>query len=184
MSVYVHLAEGFEEIEAITVLDVLKRAEIPVTAVSVSGGKLVKGAHGIPVEADILYDEVDYEECEMIVLPGGLPGTTNLGAHEGLVKHIRCFADSGKWLAAICAAPMVLAEQGALQGKSATICPGMEDKLKAGGAVLREKNAVTDGKVVTGRAPGAAMDFALELVKQLAGEERAGEVAAAMVYQR
>ncbi|MFR8073029.1 MAG: DJ-1/PfpI family protein, partial [Anaerovoracaceae bacterium] len=102
--IYVHLAEGFEEIEALTAVDVLRRASIDVQTVSMTGNKVVTGTHGVPVTADILYEDGNYEDCEMIVLPGGMPGAANLQAHEGLLAHIKCFAENGKKLAAICAA--------------------------------------------------------------------------------
>ena len=121
MSVYVHLATGFEELEALSPVDVLRRGGVDVKTVSVTGEKTVVGSHGIPVTADLLFSEADYENCEMIVLPGGLPGATNLGAHEGLCGKIREFFSAGKYTAAICAAPMVFGALGILEGKKATI---------------------------------------------------------------
>jgi 4-methyl-5(b-hydroxyethyl)-thiazole monophosphate biosynthesis len=106
--VYVHLAEGFEEIEALTVVDVLRRADIDVKTVSITGNEIVRGAHDISVSADILFDKADYKSCQMIVLPGGMPGTANLAKHEGLAAQLTNFAEEGKWLSAICAAPSVL----------------------------------------------------------------------------
>lgn len=191
--VYVHLAEGFEEVEALTCVDVLRRADIHVQTVSVTGAKVVTGTHGIPVTADLLYEETDYPSCEMIVLPGGLPGADNLQAHEGLIKHIMCFAKSAqsvdagggsdvKKLAAICAAPQVFGACGILEGKKATIYPGMESHLKEGKAT--GENVTVDGDIITGMGPAIAMEFALTLVKELKGQDAADEVAKGLLYDR
>ena len=123
--IYVHLAEGFEEVEALTVVDVLRRAEADVKTVSVTGSRMVTGTHGIPVEADLLFEDADYDKCEMIVLrPSWLDGSTNLQAHEGLTANIRAFASAGKKLAAICAAPMVFGSCGILDGKKSNDISG------------------------------------------------------------
>ena len=167
--VYVHLAYGFEELEALSVVDLLRRVEVPVQLVSVTGVKLVKGAHGIGVEADILFEEADYESCEMIVLPGGLPGTFGLRDHEGLTGKIREFAAAGKKLSAICAAPLVLGGLGILEGKKATIYPGMEEHLT--GAEPAGKRVVKDGNIITSQGPGTAMEFALAIVEELCGSQ-------------
>ena len=128
--VFIHMAEGCEEVEALTCVDVLRRAGVEARMVSITGELLVKGAHGIEIKADMLFEDADYDECEMIVLPGGLPGATNLRDHEGLTARIKDFAKSSKPLAAICAAPLALAAHGALDAKKATIYPGMEEHLK------------------------------------------------------
>lgn len=180
--IYVHLADGFEEIEALTIVDLLRRAELDAKTVSITGKKQVMGTHGVPVEADLLYQEADYENCGMIVLPGGMPGAENLGNHQGLTAHIRCFAENGKYLAAICAAPMVFGEQGVLEGKRATIYPGMEDFLK--GARPQEENVVVDGTVITSRGPATAMPFALKLVEILKGADAAAQLARDLLWDR
>ena len=181
--IYIHLAEGFEEVEALTAVDILRRAELDVQTVSITGKKMVNGTHGIPVEADILYEEADYPSCEMIVLPGGLPGADYLEAHEGLAKHIVDFAkDDSKKLAAICAAPQVFGTCGILEGKKATIYPGMESHLKEGKAT--GENVTVDGNIITGMGPAIAMEFALKLVEEIKGKEAAEEVAADMLYDR
>lgn len=181
--IYIHLAEGFEEVEALTAVDILRRAEIDVQTVSITGQKMVNGTHGIPVEADILYEEADYASCEMIVLPGGLPGADYLEAHEGLAKHIVSFAkDESKKLAAICAAPQVFGTCGILEGKNATIYPGMEGHLKEGKAT--GENVTVDGNIITGMGPAIAMEFALKLVEELKGKAAAEEVADDMLYDR
>ncbi|GAB1477188.1 DJ-1/PfpI family protein [Bacillota bacterium] len=179
MKVYVHLATGFEEIEAVTVIDVLRRAGIDTESVSVTGDLSVKGAHGITVEADLLFDSADYKNCGMIVLPGGMPGTTNLGAHEGLMREIRAFAAQGKYLAAICAAPMVFGEAGLLQGKKAVIYPGMEAHLK--GALVGKGAVESDDKIITSKGPGTAYDFAFAIVETIKGAEAAAVLRKAMI---
>ena len=180
--VYVHLATGFEEVEALTIVDVLRRAEIGVQTVSVTGEKMVAGTHGINVEADIVYDEADYENCEMIVLPGGLPGADNIQAHEGLAEHIKSFADNGKKLAAICAAPMVFGACDVLKGKKATIYPSMENCLT--GAEATGENVTVDGNIITGMGPAIAMEFALALVENLKGKDTAENVADGLLFAR
>lgn len=177
--VYVHLADGFEEIEALTVVDVLRRANIAVKMVSIEQSKTVRGAHDIVVSADLLFQEADYDHCEMIVLPGGMPGTANLAKHEGLEKQLNAFAQSGKWLAAICAAPSVLGKLALLKGKHVTSYPGFENQLI--GAIYSEERVVRDGKLITSRGPGTAMEFSLELVTLLKNEQTAAALRNSMV---
>ena len=177
--VYLHLADGFEEIEAVTVADVLRRANIEVKMVSIMGKKEVIGAHGIIITADLFYAEADYQTCEMIVLPGGMPGTTNLGAHQGLLTQLKCFDESNKWIAAICAAPMILGQKGLLKDRKATIYQGMENYLT--GATVLKDAVVTDGNLITSRGPGTATSFALEIVKQLKDKETADTVKLGMM---
>jgi len=177
--VYVHLADGFEEIEALTVVDVLRRADIATKTVSVTGDKTVRGAHDIKVEADLLFEEADYGNCAMIVLPGGMPGTANLVKHEGLAKQLNAFAQSGKWLAAICAAPSVLGRMSLLKDKHVTSYPGYENQLI--GAIYSEERVVQDGKLITSRGPGTAIEFSLELVKLLKNEQTAAALRKSMI---
>nr|WP_315024762.1 DJ-1 family glyoxalase III [uncultured Aminipila sp.] len=164
--VYVHLAEGFEEIEALACVDIMRRAGIETETVSITGQKLVKSVRGIAVEADILYEEADYKSCHMIVLPGGMPGAKNLGDHKGLVSNIREFAQNNKWVAAICAAPMILGHEGLLKGRKVTIFPGMEEHLEE--AVCGR--VVIDGNFITSKGPGTAMEFAIAIVGVLKGQ--------------
>jgi 4-methyl-5(b-hydroxyethyl)-thiazole monophosphate biosynthesis len=180
--VYVHLADGFEEIEALTVVDVLRRAKVPVQSVSVMEGLTVTGSRGIKVIADIPFDLADYGNCDMAVLPGGGAGAQRLLEHEGLKKILSDFVKADKWIAAICAAPMILARNGLLKGRNAAIYDGMEDELAAGGAVYKKQAVVTDGKIITSRGPGTAMSFALELAGILAGRQTEAEVRAALLY--
>ena len=165
--VYVHLAEGFEELEALSVVDLLRRVDVEAALVSVTGEKTVKGAHNINIEADMLFEEADYEKCQMIVLPGGLPGTFGLRDHEGLCSKIQEFAAAGKRISAICAAPLVFGELGVLEGRKATIYPGMESNLK--GAQPVDEKVVKDGNIITSQGPGTAMYFALAIVEELCG---------------
>ena len=180
--VLIHLAEGYEEVEALTCVDVLRRAGVDAKMVSVTGDLLVRGAHGINIEADVLFEEADYDACEMIVLPGGMPGATNLRDHAGLTARIEAFAKAGKPLAAICAAPLALAAHGALTGKNATIYPGMESYLA--GANPTGGTVTVDGNVITGMGPALAMEFALALVEFLKGAETKKEVATGLLYDR
>ncbi|MBR4200065.1 MAG: DJ-1/PfpI family protein [Oscillospiraceae bacterium] len=180
--IYVFLAEGFEEIEAITPVDCLRRAGQTVQTVGV-GGKVIKGSHGIPVTADITADEIRLDDAlEMIVLPGGMPGTVHLGESAAVQKAIAFCDTHDKWIAAICAAPSVLGALGLLSGKKATCYPGFEDSLKGCTAIAAP--AVRDGRFITGRGPGAAMDFALELVSVLTDTGTAEKLAAGMVYEK
>ncbi len=178
---FVHFAEGFEEVEALTIVDVLRRAEIPVLMVSVSGKLIVTGSHGISVQTDILYENTDYSEAEILILPGGMPGSKNLNAHAGLKEKLKTFNEKGLKLAAICAAPMVLGHLNILKGKKAVCFPGYEDDL-AGATVLYEP-AIKSGNVITGRGVGAALNFSLEIVEELKGKATADKLAQAMLVQ-
>ena len=178
--VSVMLADGFEEVEALTAVDLLRRAKIYVDTVSITDDFTVHGAHGINVQTEDLFDEVDFSETDMIVLPGGMPGTTNLKEHEGLKKVLLRFAEEEKYIGAICAAPTVLDEIGILQGKRATCYPGVESQIKD--AILTRTTVMRDGNIITGQGVGTAIDFALKLVEVLAGEEKAKEIAEAIVY--
>ena len=178
--VYVYLADGFEEIEALTVIDLLRRAEIPVKSVSIDNLN-VKGAHNISVQADILIDDANYKDCEMIVLPGGMPGSINLENCENISKVIDEFNQAKKYIAAICAAPMILGHKGLLYGKKAVIYDGMEDDLGNGAIPLQEK-AVIDGHIITGKGPGCAIEFALKIISVLKGEDSSKMIKAELLY--
>ena len=161
-TIYVFLAEGFEEIEALTPVDVLRRAGLSVKTVSVMDKYIVTGAHGVPVLADVMFDEVNAEDAEMILLPGGLPGATNLDAHQGLSQMILDFAKEEKPLAAICAAPLALEAAGVIKDRRVTCYPSVKSELVSAAEVC-DCPAVTDGNIVTGRGPGAALEFGFEL---------------------
>ena len=180
--VFVFLADGFEEIEGLTVVDMLRRAEIPTVTVSIGSSRNIIGAHRIEVEADIMFHEVLEAEGAMYVLPGGMPGTLHLKDHEGLGKLLQKAYKNEKYLAAICAAPTVFAALGFLEGRKATAYPSCMDGLK--GAERSLDSVVIDGNVTTSRGLGTAVDFALSLIGQLLGEKTADEIAESVVYSR
>jgi len=178
--VYILLAPGFEEAEALVPADLLRRAGIEVALTALEGEE-VTGGHQITVRADLSLDRVDLDRADMVVLPGGGVGVQNLGrsaAVEGLVREA---AARGIPLAAICAAPTLLGRWGLLEGKRAVCYPGMEDQL-TGARVCRDSGAVEDVKLVTGRAAGSAFDFGLKLVEVLSGTDKAREVRHAVHY--
>lgn len=179
--VYLFLAEGFEEIEALTVVDLLRRAEITITTVSIQTDKLVKGAHGISVLADSIFEADLYQDGDMLVLPGGQPGTNRLMAHAGIRDLLFDYRNAGKKLAAICAAPSVLGMNGLLKGKKATCFPGYEDKL-LGAQVVKDK-VVVDGNIITGKGFGTSIDFALAIITEFMGTEVAGELAKSIQFK-
>lgn len=179
MKIYLHLAEGFEEIEAITVVDVLRRADMDVETVSITGKKEVAGAHNITVTADKLFEEINYDKGTMIVLPGGMPGTINLENHAGLTEKIKAYARQDKRLAAICAAPMILGRLGILNYKTATCYPGFEKEL-IGANYLASVPVVQSGKIITSRGPGTAILFALKIVEVLIGPNKAEAIRESM----
>lgn len=179
--VCIFLADGFEETEAITVADILKRGEIEVELVSVSDELKVSSAHKIGVFADKLFSEVDFEGCDMIFLPGGMPGTTNLKKHEGLRNQILKFNEENKRIGAICAGPTVLGELGILKGHKATCYPGCEDALLGAEAVCDP--VVTSGNITTSRGVGTALYAGLEIVSLFKGKEKADFVAKDIVMK-
>lgn len=178
--VYVFLADGFEEIEALAVVDLLRRAGVETDMVSVTGKKSVCGSHKITVGADLLFEEADFSDAQILTLPGGMPGTKALAAHEGLAALLKKADKEGVRLAAICAAPTVLGGLGLLKDRRAVCYPGMEDGLT--GAKACTDRVVTDGHITTSRGMGTAVDFGLELVRCLLGEAQAQELAQKIVY--
>lgn len=179
--VCVFTADGFEEIEGLTVVDLLRRAGAEVQMVSISDGLAVKGSHGIELKADCFFDDVDYDTVEMLVLPGGMPGTRYLGEHQGLCSLLKNFASEGKKVAAICAAPSVLGKLGILEGKEAVCYPGFEDQLTS--AVVCRREVAQDANVTTSRGLGTAIPFSLALITQLYGEEKAEEIRKSIIFQ-
>lgn len=175
------LAEGLEEIEGLTVVDILRRAGVEVTTISIHGKKEVTGAHNIIILADALFEETDFSAFDGVVLPGGMPGTTNLMQHSGVNTVIKEFALAGKLVSAICAAPSVLGNAGLLEGKRATCYPGFEEQLT--GANVSIEKVVKDGNIITSRGMGTAIPFALELTAYLVGEEKANKLSAAIIYE-
>ena len=176
--VIVFLAEGFEEIEAISIIDILRRAEIAVTTVSIGKEKKIKGAHNILVEADKLFDDVKFTNYDMIVLPGGMPGAKNLNEHEGVKKQLKVFAEN-KYIGAICAAPMVLGGMGLLKGKRATCYPGFEPELIE--ASVTHEPVTIDGNIITGKGPAFAISFSLQLIETLVGKAARDDVSNALL---
>lgn len=175
--IYVFLAPGFEEIEAVAVIDILRRANLQVTAVGVPE-RTVRGSHGIAVTADITVDEAVTDGLEMVILPGGMPGTLNLEHSEKVQALVRYCAENGKKVAAICAAPSVLGHMGLLQGKKATCFPGFEGELT--GAQVENASVCRDGDLITANGPGSAVAFALEIVADLCGNKQADALRAGM----
>ncbi|MGL5273624.1 MAG: DJ-1 family glyoxalase III [Phocaeicola sp.] len=178
-TVYLFLAEGFEEIEAISPIDILRRAGVNVKSVSIMPSKEVHGAHGITILADYLFEEIDAEAADMLVLPGGLPGATNLDTHAGLGELILTYAQAGKPLAAICAAPLVFGKRGLLKGKKATCYPGFENYLEE--ATYTASLVEKDGLFITGKGPGASFAFAFAIVELLCGIDTVNQLKAGMM---
>ena len=176
--IYLFLANGFEEVEALCPLDLLRRAGVEVTTVGV-GGDMIVGAHGIAVQADI--PEALYRDSrpEMVILPGGLPGADNLDASRTVDAALRAAASNGGYLAAICAAPKLLGKRGYLQGKRAICYPGFEDRLT--GAVISSERVAVDGRIITAAGMGVATEFGLALVRALKGEAAADKIRAAIL---
>ncbi len=179
--VYLFLGTGFEEVEAIATIDVLRRAEVELTTVSVMQERSVEGAHGVRIEADKMFDEVDFSKSEMLILPGGMPGTLNLGAHEGLLSLLREQNKKGGWIAAICAAPSVLGKMHLLRNHQAVCYPGFEDQLYE--AFVSKDRVMVSGNIVTSRGPGCTIEFALQLATVLKGEDVAKAVAEGMLVK-
>lgn len=178
--VYVFLADGFEEIEGLTVVDILRRAQIDTAMVSVTGTGTVTGSHGIQIAADMLFEEADYGEGAAFVLPGGMPGTNHLAAHEGLAEVLKAAAAQGKLVAAICAAPSVLGGLGILKGRRAACYPGFEEKLE--GAQVTMEPVEVSGNVITSRGMGTAIPFALALTARLRDQKTADDLAKGIIW--
>jgi 4-methyl-5(b-hydroxyethyl)-thiazole monophosphate biosynthesis len=178
----VFLAEGFEEVEALTVVDLLRRADIKTDMIALTSDLYITGRSGITVKADLSFLEAEPEKADILVLPGGQPGTKNLGQDERLKALLLAFQEEGKPLAAICAAPTVLGSYGILSGKRATCYPGCEGEL-AGAEIVTDEEVVTDGPVITSRGAGTAIPFALEVIRILKGEECADEVRRGIIFR-
>ena len=175
----IHLATGFEEVEALSVVDVLRRAGINITIVSMTGEKAVRSSHDVVVEADELFEDVDYANVDMIILPGGKEGTENLFNHNGLKSQIQHFYESGKYLAAICAGPSVYGRMGLLKGEQAIAFPAFQEYLE--GAELVDVPAVKSNNFITGKGVGVALHFGLKIVETLLNRETALELSKKMV---
>lgn len=171
--VYLFLADGFEEVEALTPLDMLRRAQVPVTTVGIDG-EYIRGAHDIVVKADMSVKDIDYDGMTAVILPGGMPGTLNLEKSDDVQRAIAYAMENDLIVAAICAAPSILGHAGFLADRKATCFPGFEEDLL--GAELLNEPLVWAGNVLTAKGAGVALDFAFELVKRLASEEKSAEI--------
>ena len=171
----VFLATGFEEIETVTIVDVLRRADVDVTLAGLTPN-VVEGAHGIKIVPDNSIDDVTVENFDAVVVPGGNPGYKNLRNDPRVINIVKKAFDSNKLVAAICAAPAVLSDAGVLEGKACTIYPGMENELRKGGGKPKEEIVVVDDKIITSRGPATALPFALKLAEKLAGKQVAENV--------
>ncbi len=178
----VFFAEGYEEIEALTVVDMCRRAGIITDMVSVTESLTVTGAHNIPVVMDKVLDQVDFTELDMLVLPGGMPGTINLEKVPALMGQVQKFEAEEKYVAAICAAPSVFGHLGLLEGKTACCYPGFEEDLS--GATVSFRSCETDGKVITARGMGCAIDFSVAIINALLGAGKGEAVAEKIIYMK
>lgn len=177
----VFFGTGYEEIEALTVVDILRRADVETTMVSITEERIVTGSHSISAEMDTVLSEVDFNSTDVIVLPGGMPGTKNLEACGALMEQVDAFIAQDKIVAAICAAPSILGHRGFLKGRKACSFPNFESHLE--GAEVMDQPAVIDGNIVTGRGMGAAVPFALAILEKLQGKEAAEKMAANIMYR-
>lgn len=175
------VANGYEEVEMLTVVDLLRRAGMTCDIISVSGEKELTSSHKVTVIADLLYEEADFDSYDALAIPGGMPGTTNLGAHAGVCEQLKKAYADGRMIAAICAAPTVFGKLGLLEGKKAICYPGMEDQLT--GAEVTYEPAVRDGNIITSRGLGTAIDFGLAIIAYYEGEEAAAALAEKIVYE-
>lgn len=179
--VYLLLGTGFEETEAIAPLDLLRRAGVEVATVGING-KVVYGSHGIGIEADLELGQMDLTSLEMVILPGGLGGVASIKASQAALDAVRFAYENGKYVAAICAGPTILASLGITDGKNATCYPGCESQM--GSAIIHENAAaITDGKIITGTSAGCAIPFGLQLIAALKGKEAAEAIAKQIVIR-
>jgi len=179
--VYEFLATGFEDIEALIPLDIMRRAGVDFKTVSVTGSLVVESAHGVKIEADMLIEDADFGDADLLMLPGGLPGATNLNAHAGVRKALVEHNVRGRMIGAICAAPMVLGGLGMLEGKRATCYPGFEKYLE--GAEYTHELCTVDGNITTGEGPAAALPYAYKLLAALTDAKTADGIADGMMYK-
>ncbi len=177
----IFFAEGYEEIEALTVVDICRRCGLEIDMISVTGEREVKSSHGVTVRTDKTFEEADLEAFDMLILPGGMPGTKNLEAHAGLMAQVDAFYASGKYIGAICAAPSIFGHRGILKGRRACSYPSFESHLE--GATVTAGPVEISDNVVTSRGMGTAIDFALAIAGIFVGKERAEKTAKAIVYR-
>ena len=182
--VYVFLADGFEDVEALIPIDVLRRGGVEVVTVSTTEFPLVESAHCVNIEADLQFDQADYADADLLMLPGGMPGASNLFEHEGVCEAVKAQFEAGKKVAAICAAPaVVLAQIGVLNGKKATCYPGFEKALAEAGATYTADLVTVDGNITTGEGPAAAFPYAYELLAQLVDKQTSDQIAEGMRFK-
>lgn len=179
--VLVFIADGTEEVEALTVVDYLRRAEIEVDLASVMGVKQIKGAHDIEITADEVVEDVKASEYDAVYSPGGLPGAEYIRGKEEVIKIIKDMNEEGKIVSALCAAPIVLDKAGVLEGKDYTCYPGFEEEIKTGN--FKEEIIVKDGNIITGRGPAIAAELAYTLIEELLGEEKRKEIEEGTLYK-
>lgn len=177
----IFFAEGYEEIEALTVVDMCRRAGIDMQMVSVTGSDAVTSSHGVCVKTDIRIDDLNFDSLDMLILPGGMPGTKNLERVPLLTAQLKAFAGSGKYVCAICAAPSVLGHLGILSGKRAVCYPGFENDLT--GAQVLNCSCVVDGNVITARGMGCAIAFSKAIITALADAETAQKISDSVIYR-
>ena len=178
--VYIFLADGFEEIEGLTVVDIMRRAGICIQTVSIKDTKEIEGSHGIRLSADLTFKETDFSDADMLVLPGGMPGTRYLKEFQPLRSLLTEYNERGGLIGAICAAPTVLSDLGFLKEKTATSFPSCQSQMDC--AEYSTDSVVPDGNIITSRGLGTALDFSLALTARLLGEEKAQQIAASVVY--
>ena len=183
-TVAIMLADGFEEVEALAVADVLYRAGVRADLISVTDARHVTSSHGIRVVADLMLEDVDLSAYTLLFLPGGMPGTLGLKATPAIQAEVLRRADAGQPVAAICAAPSILAELGVLEGRHATANPAFVKAIAAGGAIVHENPVVVDEFIITSRGAGTALELGLEIVRYLLGDEAVDEVARGVVLAR
>lgn len=178
--VYVFLADGFEDIEAIAPIDILRRSGMSVTTVSVNGTDQVTSAHGVTIKADTVIENARLDDADILMLPGGMPGSANLDSHDGVRKALLEQARQGRHIGAICAAPMVLGHLGLLKGRKATCYPGFETELT--GAQYTAQTVTVDGNIITGEGPAAAFEYAYRIVELLKDKDTADALRHGMMY--
>ncbi len=182
MRIIVFLADGFEEVEALTTVDYLRRADVAVDTVSIPQNREVRGSHDIPVIADKTIDQIDsIESYDGVVIPGGMPGATSLRDNPRVIEIVKGMNMNNKLVAAICAGPIVLKKAGVIEGKKVTSYPGFEDQLSGG--IYQQQGVVRDGNIITSRGPALAVDFAIAIIEYLLGQEKADELKKRILFK-
>ena len=176
MKTIVIFTEGFEEIEGLSIVDILRRADIPCQTIATKKG-LITGAHGVSIQPDGFIKDLDLDDIDVVILPGGSPGYLNLAEDENVLNIIRKMNEKGKIIAAICASPFVLVKAGILKNRKATIYPGMEDEIINAGGIVQDNVVVIDENIITSRGPATAIPFALSLVEVLKDKRTRDEIA-------